>query len=652
VTGANVQDSASSDAAAADAPVRYRSLLDAMDVAVFLMRGPACVVCNRAGAHLFGVDASESLVGKTLLNFAPEYQPDGTPSAQMVEDNFAKACSRGSHAFEWWTTKASGEPIVIEVRFTTLPATADLYLCTATEISERKRAEQALRDSEARFRTLFEAAVEGILVADIETARVRFANPALCEMLGYVRDELLGRSLGDIHPAEHASEVLAAVERHLRHGEPADLDTFCLRKDGSCFPVAMRGASLTLGGREHMACFLADTTSRCQLENERLRTQKVDAIGRLAGGIAHDFNNLLQGVFGFLSLARLANENTARCMAMLGQAEKALQQAVHLTTQLLTFSKGGQPVKKPIDIGPLVRSAASFALSGSSVDSIFEIEDHLAVVDADEGQITQVVQNIVLNAAQAMPLGGTVRVVVQTSRAPGPGMPLQLAAGSFVAISVADTGVGIPPQYLSKLFDPYFTTKDKGTGLGLATSYAIVKNHRGHIDVQSVAGQGSTVTVYLPVSQAGRAADAPRPRCELRRTRAARVLVMDDDPVVLHVTALLLRSLGHQVDTALEGASALEIYRSALAASSAHNLVVLNLTVRGGMGGVETARKLREIDPAVRLVVSSGYSDEAAAMEVRKLGCLAFLKKPFDASSLQATLEPLLRSSEPPVSMR
>ncbi len=620
----------------------YRTLFDALDTALFLMRGPACVVCNPAGARLFGVGHRDELVGKTPLDFAPTYQPSGVASVEMVQDNFVQARALGTHAFEWLTAKADGTPIVIEVRFTMLPGTDELYLCAATDISERKQAEQALRESEERFRTLFESSGEGILIADAASRRFRFANPAMCELLGYEREELERLAVTDIHPPDALAEVEAAFERYVHRSEPKLFETSCVRKDGSEIPVSVRSGRLVVAGEQLAAGFFTDESSRRQLEEERLKAQKLEAVGRLAGGIAHDFNNMLQGVFGFISLARIAQGDRERGLAMLDLAEKALRQAVHLTNQLLAFSKGGQPSKTTLELGPLIASAVTFALSGSRADSHVLVEADLRPVDADAGQLTQVIQNIVLNAAQAMPLGGTVHVSARNLAASVDELPAQLPAGRFVAIAVRDTGVGIPAQYLPKIFDPYFTTKDKGSGLGLATSYAIVRNHRGLIDVASSVGEGSTFTIYLPAARD--AVDAPvlEDQAEPLRFRPARLLLMDDDPMVLETTAALLRGLGHNVDMAEHGAAAVELYQRALAASSPHDLIILDLTVRGGMGGLEAARQLRLLDPAVRVVITSGYSDELAAVEAGDRVWLGFLKKPFDLETLRTTLDPLL----------
>jgi CheY-like chemotaxis protein len=325
---------------------------------------------------------------------------------------------------------------------------------------------------------------------------------------------------------------------------------------------------------------------------------------------------------------------------MLEQAEKALHLAVNLTNQLLTFSKGGKPVKKCVALGPVIANAARFALSGSRSTARIEVAPDLREADADEGQIAQVIQNIALNADQAMPLGGTVTVVARNIAAAEAVSHPGLGPRDYVEISIRDVGVGMPPQYLDKIFDPYFTTKEKGSGLGLATSYSIVRNHDGRITVESTPGAGSTFTIYLPAVAAPAAAPA-RPEAP-RATLAGRVLLMDDEEIVRNLAGELLGTLGHEVDLAERGETAIEKYRAAREAGRPFDVVILDLTVRGGMGGAETVRKLLEIDPAVKAVVSSGYSDDAVVADCQAHGFKARLSKPYRLDALQAVLASLL----------
>jgi len=393
-------------------------------------------------------------------------------------------------------------------------------------------------------------------------------------------------------------------------------------------------------GRPSMVGFLNDISEKRLLEDERLKTQKLESIGTLAGGIAHDFNNLLQGVFGFISMAKLTYNQKEKSLAMLEQAEKALHQSVNLTSQLLTFSKGGKPVKKVASLRPVIENAARFALSGSRNEATITIADDLLSVEIDEGQIGQVIQNIVLNADQAMPLGGRIAITGRNiSSSPTTARNLQLT-GDCIEIVIQDQGTGIPAEHLTRIFDPYFTTKEKGSGLGLATSYSIIRNHDGLITVSSEMGKGTTFTITLPASAV--AAAQEKTLTDVPSGNRGRILVMDDEQVVRDVTGEILRSLGHEVECVDRGEAAVAQYRTAMVQGRPFDIVILDLTIRGGMGGAEAIKELLKIDPHVKAVMSSGYSEDASLSKYHKQGFRAILRKPFTVEDLQSTLNKLL----------
>jgi CheY-like chemotaxis protein len=325
---------------------------------------------------------------------------------------------------------------------------------------------------------------------------------------------------------------------------------------------------------------------------------------------------------------------------MLEQAEKALHRSVNLTSQLLTFSKGGKPVKKVFALRPLIESSVAFALSGSRNTCEIVTDDGLRAIEADEGQIGQVIQNIVLNADQAMPLGGRITITARNIPASATTCLSGAATGDAVEITIQDQGTGIPEEHLSRIFDPYFTTKEKGSGLGLATTYSIIKNHGGMITVASELRKGTTFTICLPAS--GASVEREEASARLAAGNRGRILVMDDEHVVREVTGELLRSLGHEVVLADRGEAAVMQYRTAMAEGRPFDIVILDLTVRGGMGGAEAVKKLRELDPNVKAVMSSGYSDDAVTADYRRQGFTAFLKKPYKVEELQSTLNALL----------
>jgi CheY-like chemotaxis protein len=327
---------------------------------------------------------------------------------------------------------------------------------------------------------------------------------------------------------------------------------------------------------------------------------------------------------------------------VLEEAEKALHMSVKLTNQLLTFSKGGKPLKKTISLLPVIENASKFALSGSRTDCRVVVDDDLWQVDADEGQISQVIHNIVLNADQAMPEGGWVEITARNVPAQGPDLPQGLRKGPYVEIAIKDSGVGIPEPYLAKIFDPYFSTKEKGSGLGLATSYSIIKNHKGSIEVKSEMGKGTTFSLYLPATMAIRSEVQTRPATAATARCTRRVLLMDDEQVVRDVGTALITELGHRVEVAVHGKEALKKYIEAQRSGDPYDIVILDLTIRGGMGGAETLQRLLEIDPGVKTVVSSGYSDDSLIAGYREQGFKAVLRKPYEVDELQEVLNRLL----------
>jgi PAS domain S-box-containing protein len=526
----------------------------------------------------------------------------------------------------------------------------NLLMDSVWKMVQRARAERALQESEEHFRDLAESLPLAIFETDLQ-GRFTYANRVAFETFGYSRQELkLGVTMEQVIVPEDRERARQTITRRLRGDVVGYVEYHALRKDGSTYPITVLSSPILREGKPTgLRGIAADLTERKALEEERLKAQKLASLGTLAGGIAHDFNNLLQGVFGYTSLIRLTLEQREKALEMLDRTERALHEAVNLTNQLLTFSKGGTPVKKVIALPPVVENAAMLALSGSRVRHLLTADADLRPVEADAGQVGQVVRNIVLNAEQAMPLGGTVEITLRNARlgdVPGRGGPEER---SGVEIRIRDHGTGIPPEHLSRIFDPYFTTKEKGSGLGLATAYSIVRNHDGVITAESVMGAGTTFTIRLP------ATDAPPEVTHGSRETAGRrtghILVMDDEAVVRDVARELLRQLGHAVESAAHGEEALARYRAAREAGRPFDAVILDLTIRGGMGGIETLRELRKLDPRVRAIISSGYSEEASAADSQQQGFRAFLAKPYTVKSLVEVLERVLapeREGSPP----
>ncbi|HXX80825.1 MAG TPA: ATP-binding protein, partial [Thermodesulfovibrionales bacterium] len=492
--------------------------------------------------------------------------------------------------------------------------------------------------------SILDSVDESFIVIDRDF-RIVTANKSYCEQVSEVSDRIIGRHCYEIshkvfRPCYEEGEE-CAVRQVFATGQPHGVLHRHVDRYGNLLFVETKGYPIkdNSGKVTSVIETINNITERHLLEEERLKTQKLESIGTLAGGIAHDFNNLLQGIFGYISMAKMSFDQKEKSFAMLEQAEHALHQSVSLTTQLLTFAKGGKPIRRRISLLPMIENSTKFALSGSRSDFRFDSEPGLWKVDADGGQFGQVIQNIVLNADQAMPEGGTIVITARNVPKSNHEHP-QLEKGRYVEVSIRDSGIGIPQNYLQKIFDPYFTTKEKGSGLGLATSYSIIRSHDGLIDVTSELGKGTTFFIYLPAVDADeelKEAPAAAPVA-----RKGKILVMDDEALVRNIAEELIKVLGHEVDLAEDGEAAIEKYRAAMDAGKPFDIVIIDLTVRGGMGGRDALAGLREIDPSVSAIVSSGYSDDAVVADYKHYGFKARMTKPYRLNDLCDILDKML----------
>ena len=382
---------------------------------------------------------------------------------------------------------------------------------------------------------------------------------------------------------------------------------------------------------------LREISERKKYEEELRKAEKLESIGVLAGGIAHDFNNLLTGILGNLSIARIRAAGSAEVQQSLAKAENACLRARDLTRQLLIFSKGGAPVRKATSIGDVLRESVEFSLQSHSVRCEFDLPDDLPHVDIDEGQIAQVVNNLIVNAEQAMPDGGTLRIGARAVEL-GPEDALPVRPGRYVRVTVSDTGIGIPEDALPRIFDPFFTTKEKGSGLGLTTAYSILRHHDGVITVDSAPGKGTTFSLYLPVREVDPAQEAKPGAGPGKR----RVLVMDDEEMVREVALEFLDHLGYEGDAVASGEEAVAAYRGARDAGRPYAAVLMDLTIPGGMGGKEAVLQLREIDPDVRAVVSSGYSNDPVMADPGRFGFRGVIAKPYRMRELGEAIDQVL----------
>jgi len=547
------------------------------------------------------------------------------------------------------------------------------------EIVERIRGEEALRESEQRYRNLFEEAPIGLWELDFSYAKRyvdQLRGDGVSDFRGHFRDhpEELARCIENItitdinkatltlYKAGSKQEFLDALGRVIAEGFYAEFveELIALTEGNTVFEREVKTRAFT--GEEahiHYKCSvvpgyeetfsrvlvsIVDITTHKRMEEEVLRIEKLEALGVLAGGIAHDFNNVLTPIMANISIAKHYGNLDDDIAEMLTDAEKASLHAKSLTQQLLTFSKGGGLAKKSASISKLLEDASKFALSGSNVRYECSIPEPLWPVEMDEGQITQVIHNMIINADQAMPGGGTVEIRAENV-ATGPEDSLPLKKGKYVKISIADQGVGIPEKHLPKIFDPFYTTKEKGSGLGLSTSFTIVDRHDGTIQVESDTGVGTTFHIYLPASEK----DLSIEQQEWKRTKTGqgRVLLVDDQEAVRKAAGRILERLGYDVEFARDGPEGIRVYEGAMKRKQPFNLVILDLTIPGGMGGRETIQALKKMDPGASVIVSSGYSDDPIMSDYREYGVSGVVAKPYRIDDLAEAIHMVLGDPHP-----
>ncbi len=512
------------------------------------------------------------------------------------------------------------------------------------EIEARKTAEEASIRSVSLLRATIESTDDGILVVD-KVGRIVDWNKRFLELWCIPDDVISSRNDEQalayvLSQLTNPDEFIAKVRTLYNQPEEESLDILRF-KDGRTFERYSRPQQMNnkIVGR---VWSFRDITERKRMEEEILKAHKLESLGILAGGIAHDFNNLLTGIVGNISLAKMIVDPSAKVYKRLEEAEKASMRAKDLTTQLLTFSKGGAPVKKTASIAQILMDCASLMLRGSNVKCEFDLPDELWAVEIDEGQMNQVVSNLMVNARQAMPDGGVVAIHGENIMI-GTDSSLPLQKGRHIRISLQDQGSGIAEEDLPKIFDPYFTTKEKGSGLGLTTSYSIIKNHGGHIAIDSTVGRGTVFHLYLPASEKGELSKSV-PEVEGKpRAGSGRVLVMDDEEIIREIAMEILEYLGYRVDLCGDGTEAIKLYREALASRDPYAIVIMDLTVPGGMGGKETMKKLLEIDAAVKGIVSSGYSDDPILAHYTEYGFSGVISKPYMANELHEALRLLMQ---------
>ncbi|WDT77365.1 MAG: PAS domain S-box protein [Candidatus Manganitrophus sp.] len=514
-----------------------------------------------------------------------------------------------------------------------------------TDVTERKRAEENLASEKERLAVTLRSIGDGVITTDMEE-RIVLMNKVAEGLTGWTQQDAIGRRLSEVFQMveEKTGRSLEnPAAQVLQTGVTVGLinHTILLSRDGTEQIIAHSGAPIRDKAGHILGVVLVfrDITQQQRMEEELLRTSKLEAVGLLAGGIAHDFNNILTAILGNLSLVKMSIGPTDPLHRRVSDAETASLRARDLAQQLLTFAKGGTPIKKTVSMKELLKDSIEFVLHGSNVGVEFVISDDLWPVEIDEGQISQVLHNLVINAQQAMPQGGIIKVRAENDLVKEGDKRIFLKPGRYVQISIRDFGIGIPKDHLSKIFDPYFTTKQKGSGLGLPTSYSIIKKHDGYMTADSDLGKGSIFFIYLAASSHD---VEPERRSEAPLRGKGKILIMDDEQAVREVAGELLGFLGYRVGHAEDGAEAIARYREASASGEPFDLVIMDLTVPGKMGGKEAIQRLLEIDPHVRAIVSSGYSNDPIMGDYARYGFKGVIAKPYQLEQLSKTVHDVI----------
>jgi PAS domain S-box-containing protein len=612
---------------------RFRLLVESMqDYAILMLDSEGRVTSWNTGAERIKGFTQEEILGESFACFyTPEDRNLGHP-ARALE----RAAADGRYEQEAWRVRKDGSRFWGNIIVAALRDDEGHLLGfseVTRDLTERKRTEEALRVAEEHLRAVVTNAPIILFALDKAGVFTLLEGKGWQGVPGLTRDGApSGRSAIEVF--RDVPHLVSGIESALK-GDPS---TSSGEIGGRWFEISLTPMRDEWGRVVGVSGVALDVTEQRRAEEEVFRASKMESIGVLAGGIAHDFNNILTAIIGNLTLAKMQLEPQHTAFQRLTDSEKAVLRAKSLTQQLLTFARGGKPIKQSLAVGHLLKESAEFALQGSNVRCELSIANNLWTIEADPGQVNQVVNNLVLNAQQAMPDGGVLRIEAG-NLVVGFQDNLPLAPGQYVRIRITDSGNGIAPEHLEKIFDPFFTTKAKGTGLGLTTAYWIIKRHRGYIAIDSKIGIGTSVSVYLSKSEKEAVPETPRQEALIRGS--GRILFMDDEGPIREYAADVLSQLGYDAVCARDGAEAIEIFREAEESGRPFTAVILDLTVRAGMGGKETIQRLIEMDPDIKAIVSSGYSNDPVLADFKEHGFAARVAKPYTAEDLSRILAAL-----------
>ena len=624
-----------------------RAILDNAPLLIYLKAAEdfTYLMVNRAVELLVGLPSAK-IIGRTDFELLPQ------DVAQALREQDIEIVRKDRpEQFELSAYINNTQMHFLTCKFPLHDENGDIYAVGGMcfDITERKEAERRLAEQEERLSVTLRNIGDGVIATDTE-GRVVLVNEVAEKLTGWAQDEALGRPLEDVMSMVNASDekrvpspVQAIIERDRIMNLPKEI--VLLSRDGtrrliedSCAPIHDRESKI-IG----VVLVFRDVTRERQMEKELLKTRKLESVGVLAGGIAHDFNNILLAIMGNINLALKTIGPGHESVELLLNAENASKRARDLTRQLLTFAKGGAPLKKAAHLPELIRETAELLLHGSNSSIRYELPVDIWGVEIDTGQMGQVIQNLIINAQHSMPDGGIIDIACENVFANEHELLCAgLPAGRYIRLTVRDHGIGIPENIIDRVFDPYFSTKQQGSGLGLAIVHSIVSKHGGHVNVESEPGKGTVFTILLPAGSDRQEVMQDVDTESVAPKGTGTVLVMDDDDMVREIAANMLEHLGYRALSAADGKEAIDVYGRSLEKGQPVSAVIMDLTVPGGMGGRECAARILEYYPDAVCIVSSGYSNDDVMANYRKYGFMAALIKPFDIAEMGRTMAEVL----------
>ncbi len=627
---------------------RYREIFNTPEDAIFLynVEDGEIVDVNKGMLEMFCCSYEEALKLQ-LKGFVISKEPFTYKDAV---EKINKALKEESQHFEWVSKKANGEIFWTEISLKKVIFDhTDYILAVVRDINDKKMATWALEDEQERLAVTLRSIGDGVISTD-KNGNVSLLNHAGELLTGWKQEEAVGHHFSDVlnfvDTDGGESQELFSIEEVI-DGNIVTLakPTGLINRDRNVYTVSLSCTPII--GRDKnvwgAVVVIRDISNILKMEVEALKAKKLESIGILAGGLAHDFNNIIFGIQGNVNLAISSLDKDNVALRYLEAADKATIRAADLTQQLLTFSKGGEPVKRKILLNTLPEEAARVVISNSNNELSYSSDSDLLPVEVDSNQISQVIQNIVLNGVQAMDEAGVVTIHSRNYIQEDADTPGVIPVGKYVHISIRDQGKGISPDLQDKIFDPYFTTRKEGQGLGLSICHSVINNHNGYITVDSKPGEGTVFHLYLPAVEGDVQVAGTRTVADLQeKITESKIMIMDDEAIIRDLVTRILITEGYSVVAASDGEEAVRMYREMFEASAPPDVVITDLTVPGGMGGKYAAAEILKINPAAKLIVSSGYSNDPVLAHYSDYGFSEVLPKPYRRKELCRCVAQLL----------